>query len=80
LVYQQPGEQRLSFQVHDHHWEPVDLDGITLIRRPTGRKPYNPAVAVGWSKASKRRRFGRRPSSPTGSMVPPKQSDENSGS
>jgi CRISPR-associated endoribonuclease Cas2, subtype I-E/ECOLI len=60
LVYQQPGEQRLSFLVHDHHWTPVDYDGITLIRRPTERKTPNPALARGWSKASIRRRFGRR--------------------
>lgn len=70
LVYQHSGEQRLSFKVHDHHWEPVDLDGVTLIRRPSERKPYNPALPKGWSKASKRRRFGRRPS------TPPKQSEE----
>lgn len=60
LVYQQPGEQRLSFLVHDHHWTPVDFDGITLIRRPTERTTRNPALARGWSKAAIRRRFGRR--------------------
>ncbi|MEJ3745562.1 type I-E CRISPR-associated endoribonuclease Cas2e [Actinomycetes bacterium KLBMP 9797] len=60
LVYQQPGEQRLCFQVHDHRWQPVDLDGITLIRRPTERETYNPALPKGWSKASRRRRFARR--------------------
>jgi CRISPR-associated protein Cas2 len=60
LVYQQPGEQRLCFQVHDHHWHPVDFDGITLIRRPAARDVYNPALPRGWSKASRRRRFGRR--------------------
>jgi CRISPR-associated protein Cas2 len=52
LVYQQPGEQKLSFVVHDHHW--------ALIRRPTERSTPNPALARGWSKASIRRRFGRR--------------------
>ena len=60
LVYQQPGEQRLSFLVHDHHWTPVDFDGITLIRRPSERSTPNPALARGWSKAGIRRRFGRR--------------------
>ena len=59
LVYQKRGEQRLSFAVHDHHWEPVDLDGVTLIRRP-GNTVFNPAAQTGWSKAAKRRRFGRR--------------------
>ncbi len=62
LVYQQPGEQRLCFQVHDHHWQPVDFDGITLISRPAERKAYNAALPKGWSKASRRRRFGSRPS------------------
>ncbi len=59
LVYQKRGEQKLSFAAHDHHWEPVDLDGITLIRRP-GNTPFNPAAPTGWSKAAKRRRFGRK--------------------
>jgi CRISPR-associated protein Cas2 len=59
LVYQIRGEQRLSFLVHDHHWQPVDVDGITLMRRPVATAPRNPAVpATGWSKAAKRRRFG----------------------
>ncbi|MEU1885326.1 type I-E CRISPR-associated endoribonuclease Cas2e [Micromonospora rifamycinica] len=81
LVYQQPGEQRLTFAVHDHHWEPVDFDGITLMRRPTERRSYNPAAPSGWSKASKRRRFGRRvPESSEGSSTSPTQSEGNRGS
>ncbi|MFI6822415.1 type I-E CRISPR-associated endoribonuclease Cas2e [Micromonospora sp. NPDC050187] len=64
LVHQDSGEQRLSFTVHDHHWQPVDLDGVTLIRRPTERKLYNPALPRGWSNASKRRRFGRKAAGP----------------
>ncbi|SCL73669.1 type I-E CRISPR-associated endoribonuclease Cas2e [Micromonospora peucetia] len=76
LVYQQPGEQRLSFKVHDHHWEPVDFDGVTLMRRPTERKSYNPALSSGWSKASKRRRFGRRvPEASDGVPTIPTQSE-----
>ncbi|MDG4765928.1 type I-E CRISPR-associated endoribonuclease Cas2e [Solwaraspora sp. WMMD406] len=66
MVYQVRGEQRLSFKVHDHHWQPVDFDGIMLMRRPADPA----AVSVGpppsgWSKASKRRRFGRRGSTPS---------------
>lgn len=60
LVYQRPGEQRLTFETHDHDWHPVDFDGITLIRRPSQQTINNPAIPQGWSKASKRRRFGRR--------------------
>lgn len=59
MVYQARGEQRLSFQVHDHHWTAVDFDGITLMRRPSEPIP-NAAMPTGWSKASRRRRFGRR--------------------
>src|SRR5690606_5968677 len=81
LVQQQPGEQRLSFRVHGHYWQPADLDGVTLIRRPTERKTYNPAARTGWSKASQRRRLARR--SAFGAIEPkpvPKQSEENRGS
>jgi len=59
MVFQAKGEQRLSFNVHDHHWSPVDVDGVTLMRRPCDA-PVNPATPAGWSKAAKRRRFGRR--------------------
>lgn len=55
MVYSVPGEQRLSFRVHKHHWTPTDFDGITLMMRPAA--PTAP-VASGWSTASKRRRFG----------------------
>ncbi|MGW0505748.1 type I-E CRISPR-associated endoribonuclease Cas2e [Micromonospora sp. NPDC003241] len=80
LVYQQQGEQRLTFEVHDHHWEPVDLDGVTMMRRPTERRTYNPATAQGWSKASKRRRFGRKqPADPGSSATEPKRSEGKSG-
>lgn len=59
MVFQVRGEQRLSFVAHDHHWTPVDVEGVTLMRRPVG-PVINPAVAGDWSKAAKRRRFGRR--------------------
>lgn len=34
MVYSAQGEQRLNFEVHHALWEPVDLDGIKLMRRP----------------------------------------------
>lgn len=34
MVHSQRGEQRLAFRVHRHDWEPVDIDGVHLIRRP----------------------------------------------
>ncbi|MFG2044507.1 type I-E CRISPR-associated endoribonuclease Cas2e [Dactylosporangium sp. NPDC048998] len=66
MVFQVNGEQRLSFKVHDHHWTPIDLDGITLMRRPS-EPVFNAAMPTGWSKAARRRRFGHRtrPASPT---------------
>jgi CRISPR-associated protein Cas2 len=58
MVYEVPTEQRLSFITHGHHWEPVDLDGITLMMRPAPDAAPGPGYKPGWSNASKRRRFG----------------------
>jgi CRISPR-associated protein Cas2 len=79
LVFQKPGEQRLSFLVHDHHWKPVDFDGITLIRRPTEKHIPNPALPRGWSKAAKRRRFRRKPGSTAATNPNAQQSEEERG-
>lgn len=59
MVYAARNEQRLAFRVARHQWEPVDVDGITLMRRPADT-PASAGAAPprGWSKASKRRRFG----------------------
>lgn len=59
MVFSARNEQRLSFKVHRHDWEPVDLDGITLIRRPADDSPTM-AATPGWSKASRYRRMRRR--------------------
>lgn len=37
LVYSSNNEQRLKFDVHQHSWEPVDFEGLTLMRRPTSK-------------------------------------------
>ncbi|WP_327374439.1 type I-E CRISPR-associated endoribonuclease Cas2e [Streptomyces sp. NBC_01216] len=62
LAHTTNNEQGFTFRTHDHNWHPVDHEGVTLIRRPNP-KPDEPAGAAapprGWSKASKRRRFGR---------------------
>ncbi|MDI1461079.1 type I-E CRISPR-associated endoribonuclease Cas2e [Catellatospora sp. KI3] len=60
MVFHTRGEQRMSFVVHDHHWTPVDVDGVTLMLRPLDGGVANPALRPGWSKAGRRRRFGRR--------------------
>ncbi|QPK78810.1 type I-E CRISPR-associated endoribonuclease Cas2 [Corynebacterium lizhenjunii] len=49
LVFQTDNEQGLDFRVHRHDWEPVDFDGITLMRRPVSRAPTK--RRTGWSKA-----------------------------
>jgi len=48
-------EQRLAFRVHRADWEPVDLDGLHLVRRPAAPTDSY-AAPRGWSKASKWRR------------------------
>lgn len=62
LAYNTNNEQGFAFQTHDHKWHPVDHEGLTLIHRPSQNPPAVPATApgqTGWSKASKRRRFGK---------------------
>jgi len=62
MVFQSKGEQRLSFRVHDHHWIPVEMDGVMLMCRPS-EPVFNAAMPSGWSKAARRRRFAGRPRS-----------------
>lgn len=57
LVFQSDNEQKLDFLVHRHDWEVVDVDGVSLIRRPSSQNESNP-MRKGWSKAS---RYRRRP-------------------
>jgi CRISPR-associated protein Cas2 len=61
MVFSVPGEQRMDFKVHNHHWQPTDFDGLTLMMRPSDSTPSvtDSPPAAGWSAASKRRRFGR---------------------
>lgn len=60
LIWSSNSEQRMRFEVKDHHWTPVDLDGLTLMLRPrVSRKSGTSELKPGWSKAGARRRFGR---------------------
>lgn len=56
MVFQADNEQRLDFRVHRHDWEVVDLDGLSLIRRPAGDASESNPMRKGWSKASRYRR------------------------
>jgi len=60
MVFSARTEQHLGFRVHGHHWEPVDVDGLTLMLRPHGRASRTQSdsarPATGWSKAARRRR------------------------
>jgi CRISPR-associated protein Cas2 len=58
-------EKGFTLRTHDHAWHPTDCEGATLIRRSNPTAPtLNPAPdadpPTGWSRASKRRRFGKR--------------------
>ena len=58
LVYSARNEQHLSFKVHQPDWEPIDCEGMELIRRPVGTDDATlfGAPAKGWSNASKFRK------------------------
>lgn len=66
LAYQTNTEQGFTFETHDHGWHPIEHEGLTLIHRPHKKPPPQAAARRGdgpprgWSKASKRRKFGRR--------------------
>ncbi|MFJ2028384.1 type I-E CRISPR-associated endoribonuclease Cas2e [Streptosporangium sp. NPDC087985] len=61
LVYSTNNEQGFTFETHDHKWHPIDHEGLTLIRRPKEKPAISSTAAApqGWSKASKRRRYGQ---------------------
>lgn len=56
MVHTSSGEQRLAFKTHRHEWEPVDLDGVMLMRRPADNAASRGRVRKGWSTAAQRRR------------------------
>lgn len=61
MVFQDNSEQGFSFETHRHHWEPVDIDGLTLMRRPSeSTSSKGNSLRRGWSQAARRRRAGRK--------------------
>ncbi|MYW50287.1 type I-E CRISPR-associated endoribonuclease Cas2 [Streptomyces sp. SID8376] len=64
LAHTTNNEQGFTFRTYEHAWHPVDHEGVTLIRRPDPNAPSQGAATrqnapSGWSRAAKRRRFGR---------------------
>jgi len=62
MIHSTRGEQRLAFKVHRHDWQPVDFDGIHLMRRPHTADVKSGGARAGWSKASRYHRAARRKS------------------
>jgi len=61
LAYTTDNEQGFTFETWDHKWHPIDYEGITLIRRPKTQPTISATPPpTGWSKAAKRRRYGKR--------------------
>lgn len=66
LVYSSRNEQRLVFETCGDSWQPVDHDGVKLIRRSSseddrrtsrGTSKWQQADDIGWSVAARRKRF-----------------------
>lgn len=57
MVFSVRGDQGLDFRVLGHDWEPVDLDGVHLMRRPLEPTSAAATMRPGWSLASRRRRI-----------------------
>lgn len=57
MVFSSSGEQHMDFRVHNAYWEPVDFDGIKLMRRPerASLSATGSTLKPGFSSASKRR-------------------------
>ena len=58
MVCSARNEQHLAFKVHQPDWQPVDCEGVELIRRPAGSDDATllGVPTKGWSSASKYRR------------------------
>lgn len=61
MVYSAPGEQKLDFRVHNTTWEPVDYDGVKLMRRPsyTSAAEQKTDSIEGFSRAAKMQKMDR---------------------
>ncbi|MDO5645747.1 MAG: type I-E CRISPR-associated endoribonuclease Cas2e [Dermabacter sp.] len=48
LVFAANTDQGLEFRTHNHEWEPVNYDGLSLMLRPA---TPTPSTRTGWSNA-----------------------------
>lgn len=55
MVFTTNNEQRMDFRVHNTVWEPVDFDGIKLMRRPLSQSAVDETLKPGFSNVAKRR-------------------------
>lgn len=77
MVYRANNEQHMQFRVHNTTWEPVDFDGLMLMRRPLPQTRENavdrpPMAKAGFSNAAhqqKARQMSKRKSSITNYTV-----------
>ncbi|WP_127842010.1 type I-E CRISPR-associated endoribonuclease Cas2e [Actinomyces wuliandei] len=58
LIFSAATEQGFAYRTHNHEWEPVDCDGVLLLRRPVQQKRQ--VRRTGWSTARAQQR-SRRP-------------------
>lgn len=61
MVESSRNEQRLTFRVHNHTWQPTDLEGLHLMLRPDTVDSSRPGAGTstvkrsGWSYAGSKR-------------------------
>jgi CRISPR-associated protein Cas2 len=62
MAYSASNEQHLAFETYQPDWEPVDVEGAELIRKPIGGEnvPIFGAAPKSWSNASKYRMAKKR--------------------
>lgn len=58
MAYSTNNEQHMAFKVHQPDWQPVDVEGLELIKRPKGTEGSTlmGPPKKGWSSAGKRHR------------------------
>lgn len=52
MVFNTSGEQHMDFRVHNTSWEPVDFDGLKLMRRPSPSRMAETTVHTGQKRFS----------------------------